>query len=188
MDALDPYRTVLIVALTSVFAAGVAFYVAERNDDPPPLEILTSSSDAGQPIEVYITGAVTNPGVYQLTGGARVVDALNQAGGQAPEADIEAINLAERVHDEDQVVVPRLGETSAKAGTTGAAPAGVVNINTATAAELDALPGIGEVYSARIVESRDAVGPYQTLEDLLTRDLIPRATFEKIYELITVGP
>ncbi|MEX2159336.1 MAG: ComEA family DNA-binding protein [Dehalococcoidia bacterium] len=188
MDALDPYRAVIFVALASVFAAGAAFFVAERNDGPPPLEIVAAGSDAGQPIEVYVTGAVTNPGVYQLSGGARVVDALNQAGGQAPDADIEAINLAERLHDEDQVAVPRLGETSAITGTTGAASAGVVNINTATAAELDALPGIGEVYSARIVESRDAVGPFQTLEDLLTRDLVPRATFEKIYELITVGP
>jgi competence protein ComEA len=188
MDALDRYRAVVLVALASAVAAGAAFFVAGRNDEPPPLEIVAAGAETGQPIEVYVTGAVTHPGVYQLTGGARVIDALNEAGGQAPDADIEAINLAERLDDEDQITVPRLGESRASGGTTGAAPAGVVNINTATAAELDALPGIGEVYSARIVESRDAVGPFQTLEDLLTRDLIPRATFEKIYELITVGP
>ena len=63
-----------------------------------------------------------------------------------------------------------------------------ININTATAYALDSLPGIGEVYSQRIVESRTANGSFTSIDDLLQRDIIPRATFEKIKDLITVGP
>ena len=79
------------------------------------------------------------------------------------------------------------GPVSYAAAVESAAPA-VVNINTATAAELDDLPGIGEVYSQRIVESRTWDGPYQTTEELVERRVIPRGTYEKIADLITVGP
>src|SRR3990172_9401535 len=98
-----------------------------------------------------------------MADGDRVVDVLYEAGGPAPDADLEAINLAVRLHDEDRIVVPRQGQ-AASGSTSSVAGVGVaptpVNINTATAAELDALPGIGEAYSRRIVESRTSNGPY----------------------------
>jgi competence protein ComEA len=188
MDALDTHKHLITIALAAVLAAGIAFFVAGRNDGPAPLQIVSGEAEPGQPIEVHVTGAVAAPGVYQLEGGARAIDALNAAGGPAGDADLEAINLSLRLRDEDQVLVPHIGEGASAAPSVGDSFAGVININTATADELDTLPGIGEVYSARIVESRETVGPYASLEDLLARDIIPRATFEKIYGLITVGP
>ena len=189
MDAFESYKHLIYIVLAAVLAAGIAFFVAEHNDSPAPLEIVSGGTELGEPIEVHVTGAVAQPGVYQLEGGDRAIDALNAAGGAAGDADLEAINLAARLRDEDQVVVPHVGQVapvSSQAGDTSFT--GVININTATADELDTLPGIGEVYSARIVESRETAGPYQSLEDLLARGIIPRATFEKIYGLITIGP
>jgi competence protein ComEA len=136
-------------------------------------------------MEVYITGAVEEPGVYEVPDGARVVDLLYEAGGPADNANLEAVNLAARLHDEDQVRVPRQGE--AVSDVAGAAT-GAININTASASELDALPGIGEVYSQRIVDSRTGDGPYRSVDDLMARGIIPRATFEQIRELVTAGP
>lgn len=189
----DGIVKVMIIGLAALLAVALVTLVIERRNDRRPLEInlaaLTPSP--GAPIQVYITGAVSQPGVYELKDGDRVVDALYAAGGQAPDANLEAVNLAVRLHDEDQVVVPRQGQpatalTSNVAGTTNVgAP---VNINTASAAELDSLPGIGEVYSNRIVQSRATDGPFATPDDLLVRGLVPRATFEKIAALITVGP
>lgn len=188
MDATERLPTIIILALAAVLAAGIAFYVAGRRSEPAPLEILADSAQTGDPIEVYVTGAVAHPGVYQLSYGQRAVDALYAAGGQTPDADLEAINLAKRLRDEDQIVVPRTGTAAGGTSQVAGATSGPININTASADELDTLPGIGEVYSARIVESRERDGPFQSLEDLLARDLIPRATFEKIYGLITLGP
>jgi competence protein ComEA len=99
------------------------------------------------------------------------------------------INLARRIHDEDQVVVPKVGGQPAVSQVAGASASGApIDINTASAGVLDSLPGIGEVYSNRIVDSRVADGPFQSTEDLVTRKLVPRATYEKIQPLITVSP
>ncbi len=152
---------------------------------PQALQIdLPSATDQG-PIEVYITGAVAEPGVYEVEAGDRVIDVLFEAGGHTDDADLEAINLALRVNDEDQIVVPRFGQdVSNVAGTTSAK----ININTASAGELDALPGIGEVYSQQIVVSRETNGPYVSSEELVERKVIPRSTYERIRDLITTGP
>jgi len=183
----ERYRTVLIVVLAAVLAAGIAVLVAERDDGPAALEITSLDPAANGPMEVYITGAVAAPGVYEVADGDRVVDVLMAAGGPAPDADLERVNLAQRLEDEDRVVVPRQGEASVSSGVAGATRT-LVNINTASAEELDALPGIGEVYSRRIVDSRTSDGLYNSIDDLLTRDLIPNGTFTQIRDLITAGP
>ena len=198
MGSSDSLRNAIIVGLAALLAAAVVAIVLERRDDSPALKINLAelTPTPGGPIQVYITGAVAHPGVYEMKTGNRVVDALYEAGGPAPEANLEAVNLAVRLHDEDQVVIPRQGEAVVSTGSTsqvssgsGSAPARLVNINTATAEDLDAsLPGIGEVYSSRIVQSRTADGPFSSTDDLIVRQIIPRATFEKIRELITVGP
>ena len=184
---LERYRNAIIIGLAALLAAAVVALILEQRAGRQSLEINLGepTPGAGGPIQVYITGAVARPGVYEMTDGDRVVDVLNEAGGFTPKANPEAINLAQRLHDEDQIIVPRLGEpTSAVSGVATAA----VNINAATAAELDAaLPGIGEVYSQRIVESRTRDGPFTTTEELVERQLIPRATYERIRDLITVG-
>ena len=187
MGLLDRYRNTLIIALAALLAAAAVYIALDERSEPRAFEIdlAALTPTPGGPIEVYITGAVAQPGVYEMADGDRVVDLLFNAGGQAPDANIEAVNLALRLHDEDQITIPRIGEpVSAVAG----AVVKKVNINTATAAELDDLPGIGEVYSQRIVESRTTDGPYTTTDELVERRIIPRATHERIRELITVAP
>ena len=181
---LDRYHNPIIIALAALLAAAVVALTLDRRDGQP-LEIRFGEPTPGGPIEIYITGAVAQPGVYEMTDGDRVIDVLRAAGDFAPDANPEAINLAQRLHDEDQIIVPRLGEpASAVAGAVSL----TVNINTATARELDALPGIGEVYSQRIVDSRASDGPFATTDDLVIRSLIPRGTYEKIKDFIIVGP
>ena len=181
----DRVNQIIIVALAGVLAAGIVWFAFDRQSGPPALEIDLPSATESGPIEVYITGAIAEPGVYEMKDGDRVIDVLFEAGGHTDDADLEAINLAVRLHDEDQIVVPRFGQTvSTVSGTVSAK----ININTASAGELDALPGIGEVYSQQIVVSRETNGPYVSSEELVERQVIPRSTYERIRDLITAGP
>ena len=187
---LERYRTPLLTALAIIAVLGLIFFVLRQRESPPPLELqVGDAASSDSEIMVHVTGAVATPGVYALHEGDRVVDAVEAAGGPSPDADLVTLNLARRVHDEDQVVVPRVGEQpTASQATSASANGAPIDINTASAAVLDSLPGIGEVYSNRIVDSRTANGPFQSTEDLVTRKLIPRATYEKIKLLITVSP
>lgn len=180
----------IIVALAALLAAALVALAIEQRKGPAPLELQVASlTPTAGSMQVYITGAVARPGVYEVREGDRVVDVLQRAGGFTPDANPEAVHLAKRVRDEDTIVVPRLGQTPNEGPASEVAGAQAVNINTATAEELDeALPGIGPVYSQRIVASRTARGPFASVEDLRARNLIPDATFERIRELITVGP
>jgi len=187
---LERYRAPLLTALAGAAALGLVFFILREREGPPPLELqVGSASSSGSEMMVHVTGAVAAPGVYVVQEGDRVVDAVEAAGGPAPDADLVALNLARRVHDEDQVVVPRVGEKPAVSQVASASTSdALIDINTASAADLDSLPGIGEVYSQRIVDSRDADGPFESTEDLVARRLIPRATYDKIKNLITVSP
>lgn len=121
---------------------------------------------------VDIDGAVKNPGVYRLDPESRVGDAIDAAGGVLEGADVSSINRASRIVDGQKVFIP-LGSDAALAPGSGAAPvavdspAGLVSINTADAAALDGLDGIGPATAAAIVEDRDANGPFTSLEDLM---------------------
>lgn len=189
---LERYRAPVLTALAVAAVLGGLFLLFGQRDSPPPLELQVggaTSSNSDSEIMVHVTGAVAAPGVYAVQEGDRVVDAVEAAGGPALDADLVALNLARRVHDEDQVVVPRIGEAPAVSQVASASEGGTpIDINTASAADLDTLPGIGEVYSQRIVDSRDADGPFESTEDLVGRRLIPRATYEKIKDLITASP
>jgi competence protein ComEA len=193
MAWLERYRTPVLAVLAGVAVLGLAFFVLRQREGPPPLELrVGDATSADSEIMVYVAGAVTTPGVYPLHEGDRVVDAVEAAGGPSPEANLVALNLARRIHDEDQVVVPRIGEqatvSQVAAAETGPDGSALVDINTASAAVLDSLPGIGEVYSQRIVDSRTTDGLFDSTEDLVTRQLIPRSTYDKIKLLITVSP
>jgi competence protein ComEA len=157
---------------------------------PEPLEIRLDGAPTAE-IQVYVAGAVVQPGVYYLHDGDRAVDALEAAGGPAADADLESVNLALRLRDEDQVLVPRLGEPDAPVGALGAAqaPAGErIDVNNAPAALLETLPGIGPTRAGRIVESRQTTGLFVRPEELVERGLIPQSVFEQVRDLITVGP
>ena len=160
--------------------------ISVTTPDPTPLP---SPTPTPTPLRVYVCGAVANPAVYRLPPGSLVEDAIRAAGGASPEADLERINLARELEDQQQVYVPRMGEEPALPSISGGvAPVGQapVNINAATAADLEALPHIGPATARQIVEYREAHGPFQSVEELLEVPGIGPATLEEIRDQITV--
>jgi competence protein ComEA len=132
---------------------------------------------------VDVAGAVAHPGVYRLTPGSRIVDALLAAGGMTGEADLDALNKAAPLRDGQRIYVPRPGE-AVPAGTAGSEAQLKIDVNHATAAELEALPGIGPTTAARIVRSRGG-HPFARIEELQTRGLVPPRVFADIKDMVT---
>jgi competence protein ComEA len=135
----------------------------------------TVGVDAAAPTSalVHVVGAVRRPGVYRLAAGRRVQDAIRRAGGARPGADLQAINLAAKVADAQQVVVPRRGAATAAATAAGASgggpstpPSGPVNLNAATAEQLDTLDGVGPATAQKILEYRQQHGGFRSVDDL----------------------
>lgn len=184
LNLIDRYRWLLWAALAVPFLIGAGMLLERRLSGPQPLELQVGGNPA-LAIKVYVAGAVANPGVYTLQQGSRIADALAAAGGPTADADLLRINLAQRVRDEDQIIVPRVGEALPASASGEAAK---ININTASAELLDTLPGIGAVRSRNIVESRERDGPFQRTEELVERKLIPQSVYEQIEDLISVGP
>ena len=184
---VERYRWLVIGLMAAPLLISIGVLVDRQLQGPQPLEINLGETPSASEIQVYVAGAVNRPGVYYLNDGDRWIDAVEAAGGPTADADVEAINLALRLHDEDQVLVPRLGE-QAVLGSAQTPQNELVNINTASAAVLDSLPGIGEVRSQSIVDSRQRDGPFSRIEELVERKLIPQSVFDQIRELITVGP
>ena len=167
------------------------------------LHSFAADAPASQPatVVVDVEGAVVSPGVHELPDGSRVGDAIAAAGGYAPAVDIAAashtLNLAARLTDGQQIHVPALGETAAPLATAGgggggggASPApagGLVDINHATADELDTLPGVGPVTAQKIIDARTAA-PFTSVDELQSRGVVGASTFEKLRDLITVTP
>jgi competence protein ComEA len=136
---------------------------------------------------------VRKPDVYELAPGSIVQDAVDVAGGPADDADLDHINLAVELRDQQQVYVPHRGEKNPLPLVSGNEPAGgqavtLVNINTATAAELETLPRIGPTTAQRILEHRESAGFFETIEDIQDVSGIGSKTFEGLKDLITVGP
>lgn len=157
----------------------------------PPSTAAPTAPPTAAPVRVYVSGAVNRPGVYTLPPRSLVDDALKAAGGAAAEADLDRINLALEVHDQQQVHVPRKGETvQAVSLAGGTAPPGAqrVNINTAALADLDKLPKIGPATAQRIIDYRTKHGPFKKVEDLKNVSGIGDATFESLKDLVTVEP
>ena len=154
---------------------------------------LTSESNA---IVVHVDGAVASPGVYELAiASPRVRDAVDAAGGLAQGADTSSMNLALPLGDGQKVHVPFEGEAAgAEADSSGGDAVGsvpsplpsLVNINSATAEELDSLPGVGPSTAAAIVEDRDANGPFSSAEDLMRVSGIGEKKFAKLRDHICV--
>ena len=130
---------------------------------------------------VHVVGAVKEPGIVELPAGARVIDAIDAAGGVSPDADTGVLNLAAFVSDGTQVTVPKVGEVSANIGGANVvAAAGCVDLNTASEDELQALDGVGPKIAARIVAWRDGAGPIQTAAQLTGVPGIGSALAERI--------
>ncbi len=118
-------------------------------------------------VVAHVAGAVVKPGLVELEAGSRIADAIELAGGPTEEAELDAVNLARLVVDGEQILVPEQGSALADAGADAAAGAvAPVSLSTGTASQLESLPGIGPVIAARIVDDREANGPYSSLGDL----------------------
>lgn len=142
----------------------------------------TSFSVSGQSgdLVVDVTGAVRRPGVYRMPAGSRVNDAVTRAGGPEPQAELEAVNLAARLADGQQVVVPERLPGGAAAGTTAATEDGPISLGTATVGQLEEIDGIGPVTAGDIVKFRDEHGGLSSVEQLDQVPGIGPATMEAL--------
>ncbi len=192
--------TGLLVVLALAIGGAGLWYVRSlprpiQVSAPDPLPGATGAtggaavSASAAPVIVDVAGWVRAPGVYTFAAGERVVDAIERAGGPRRGAALAALNLAAPLVDGSQILVPREGEAAVPGGTGSGAPgvaAGLVNINTAGATELEALPGIGEVLAATIVAYRDEHGPFVSVDQLEDVSGIGPSTLEEIRDLVTV--
>lgn len=137
------------------------------------------SGEAGD-VVVDVTGAVQRPGVYRLPAGSRVTDAVQRAGGATPRAQLEAVNLAARLADGQQVVVPERGPGGAAATTGTASEEGPISLGTASVEQLDTIEGIGPVTAEDIVRFRDEHGGLASIEQLDEISGIGPATMEAL--------
>jgi competence protein ComEA len=175
------------IALLAI-AVVAGWWWGQRAPEPAPGTAAShdhpSSSTAANTLTVHVAGWVQRPGLVELPEGSRVADAVAAAGGLLPSANAESVNLAAEVGDGEQIVVP--GPYHAAASGSAAVDDGKVHLNRATAAELEALPGVGPVLAERIVAYRDEKGPFGTLEDLLDVPGIGEAKLSSFRDLLAI--
>jgi len=169
-----------IVLLLSVFI------VIRGNTQSGAVPEIVPVTIAEPEIFVDVTGAVNKPGVYTLTGKSRVIDAIKAAGDSAPGADLSTINLARVLNDGEQIYVDSLVMNSSGQRVSKKTPSGPININRATARQLDALDGIGPVIAARIVEYRKINGSFLSVDDLQKVSGIGAAKFAQIKSKVRI--
>jgi len=196
------YRGVIVLcSVLGLIVGGVTGYLTPHPQAPAPIAVSppppTSTplpTPTLSPIRVHVAGAVRLPAVYELLPGSIVRDAVEAAGGPSPDADLDHINLALELCDQQQVYVPCQGETDAPPPVAGVTQGGggqastAVNINLAMAAELETLPRIGPAMAQRIIEYREANGPFASIQDIQNVPGVGPATFEGLQDLISVGP
>jgi competence protein ComEA len=197
--SFDHYRPYLaMLALTFVLLSGTIFFL-RRTESPPIVTIATITPRVTVTpalVVVDVRGAVNQPGVYTLPLGSRVQDALIRAGNITESADTRPLNLARRLNDGEQIIVPIIGQAPPPAAATSSRntqmispatnPGAKININTASAAELDLLPGIGPAIAQRIIDYRNQNGDFGKVEDIKKVRGIGDVMFSQIKELITV--
>lgn len=177
-------RALLILgALIIVFSSLIVVGGNSHEVVAPPV---VAVQIAAPEIFVDVTGAVTKPGVYTLAANSRVIDAIKAAGDSAPGADLSTINLARVLSDGEQIYVDATIINSAGKRVSKTIHSGPINVNRATAAQLDSLDGIGPVIAKRIIEYRKVNGPFATVEDLQKVSGIGTAKFAIIKSKLRV--
>ena len=219
MDILESQHRKIITVFVAVILAGGAYWmlkhfhptlflgepdliVEPEAATPPPA---STASTPKLEIAVHVTGAVRSPGIYYLSAGARVHEAIEKAGGETDQADIHGLNLAAKIRDGQQIDVPEIRQTldveqhlPASSATVPSVPlqpsikrsapsdGARININTATSQELQTLRGIGPAMARRIIEYRQTYGGFSTVDDLTNVKGIGEKTLEKIRDSIAV--
>lgn len=176
--SLNQKKALAVMAV--VILLGSVVLVMQGNSTPQASAEIIPITIAEPEIFVDVTGAVNNPGVYTLTGKSRVIDAIKAAGDSAPGADLSTINLARVLNDGEQIYVDSTVINSAGVRVSKKLPSGPININRATARQLDSLDGIGPVIAARIVEYRKINGSFLSVDDLQKVSGIGAAKFAQI--------
>jgi len=171
-------RALLVMGLLILLLS--VFIVARGNSQPNEAMQVVPITISEPEIFVDVTGAVNKPGVYTLTGKSRVIDAIKAAGDSAPGADLSTINLARVLNDGEQIYVDSTVVNSNGVRVSKAVRSGPININRATARQLDALDGVGPVIAQRIVDYRKINGSFLTIEDLQKVSGIGAAKFAQI--------
>ncbi|MDT7578031.1 MAG: competence protein ComEA [Pseudonocardiales bacterium] len=213
---LDPGRpgaiALVVVAVVAAVVAAVGVWTGRPQAEPvrglpgvvvggpepsaaPPSPVSSTSPAPSHTLVVSVSGRVARPGLVQVPDGSRVADVVAAAGGALPGVDLTALNLARRVNDGEQVAVgvPTApdaagAESSAPGGgvAAGGGPAARVDLNTATVAQLDALPGVGPVTAQHIVDWRTRNGRFAKIEQLREVDGIGEHRFQQLHDLVTV--
>lgn len=193
-----PDRRTLILGLAAILllAAAVAFWRGGGDARPPAPIAASSAADDGvggaapapadeEPVIVHVTGEVAKPGVYEMPQGARVIDAIEEAGGMTRDGNAVALNLAALLADGEQVIVPALAPIAATGvGPTATGTGGLVHLNSADLDALDALPGIGPATAQRILDWRLQHGGFAAVEDLLEVPGIGPSKLEQLRDLV----
>lgn len=188
------------VTATRQEAGPSASATATAPEERDPADAGGGSADpdrsAAADLVVHVAGKVKHPGIVTLPAGSRVIDALQEAGGPRRGVDLSTLNLARALADGEQLLVGVPGAASGRAGLAsspaestggpGTGPGGPVNLNTATSAQLEELPGVGPVTAASILEWRDEHGHFSSVEELLEVSGIGEATLADLRDLVTV--
>jgi len=174
------------VAVAALVAGSIAVFGGGPAAEPPPVlpsaKPVADVPEAKAALVISVVGRVRRPGLVSVPPGSRVADVLRAAGGAEPGADLSSLNLARKVSDGEQLAVG----VPASAAEPGLA-AGKVDLNTATAEQLDTLPGVGAVMARRIVEWRTRHGAFSKVEQLRDVEGIGESKFAKLREQVTVG-
>ena len=149
-------------------------------------QVTRAEAAATKTVKVDVSGAVERPGVYELPNDSRVEDVLIAAGGLGAKADriyvSKTINLAQRVTDGMKIYIPEIGSANSSNLSSSTNLSDLININSATNAELDSLPGVGPATAAKIVAGR----PYQSVSELIGRKIVGQSVYEKIKDMVAV--
>ena len=168
---------IMIMSLSGCSSGRKESFKAEISTSAPSASV----EEATERVYVYVCGEVISPGVYELTAGSRVKDAIVMAGGLSEEADFTAVNQAQKLKDQDKIVVPA---KNAPSGTS--AGSGLMNINTATKDQLITLPGIGEAKAAAIISYRESHGGFKDVAELQKIEGIKSGVYNKIKDSVSV--
>lgn len=216
MRKLLPISALMLMFLTGCTSASKEIILSDNTaNNTLEAEAFSSQEDSGKETEtpetldnelpenvvVYVCGAVVNPGVYELSEGSRIDDAVIAAGGFSEDADRTYVNLAARLSDGSKLQIPTISETSDEtlakgiesfdtedngSGSGASEGGGLININTASQTELATLPGIGEGIAGKIIKYRDENGSFKSIEDIMKVSGIKDKLFSKIKDQITV--